>query len=687
MDRLHQITADEVRKEKMTLSMRNEEERSREINANLHDYVPVGRVKKILVEYDPEKDIFYRYYRINKLGEYRFKMFGIHKFTSEDKGTFFIHRDDWKTFKMNLYRGRCQSMYIRMREIRGQEYGWYRVIFEFIYFHERLKKVRGHLSYIGSWNAAGGDYDKSNVENLEADFFCENSSLEKEYLGNYASYNRRDLEQERELCPEIDAGDKVCSSRYKMSSLLLDTYYFMRHNCKNAQVKFLMKVENSLPEILMGDENKIFQILTNLLSNAIKSTSQGFIVLKVGGCKKATASFLLEIEVKITGFGFMGAEPSVLELPVEKRMAFKTDTKHGRGNIFRATLMQKIVNNDPLIEHVRIKKRLLVLEPEIFVKEYISWTLSQISADYHIYDGTESIILDEEYSCLLVRDCVFLQNKKMLEKYFIRSQIILLTEQEKGIDVSLMKYRQIPLSRIGLDISRAVNCVKEQENNTPCFQNIVEFKGLWRRKLLAADSCGLDLKITQAILKSYFFEVDSADNEAEVLDLLNHNIYSLVLIDQKILDGNGIKKFIALKEEYDYENIPFILILKTVDVFVRKKMLQDRIDDYLMKPLEISELNRILDKYLKLETAKWPQQMKKEKRRDYPETGLLGKLKIACLSMEYDKAENIIIKMLHHMYPADVTAHLYAMLESCREFEYDELERQVIKLVEGYKEQ
>lgn len=688
MDRLHWKAADEVREAKLILSMRNEEEKSRESTADLHDFVPVGRVKKILVEYDSEKDVFYRYYRIYKPEEYRFKMFGIHKFISEDKGSLFMHGDDWEIFKMNLCKGRCQSMYIRMRDIRWQEYGWYYVIFEFVYFKGTLKTVRCHLSYIGSWNTAGGNYDKSNDEYLEADFFCKNSGEKKEYPA----------------IKKNEEGFRICSSHYKVESLLLDTYYFMRLNCKDTQIRFWMKIESSLPEILMGDENEVFQMITSLLSRAIKSTSRGLVVLEVGGCKKKSDNFLLEIKVKKFDKSTLEPQKAKKIMHYGNRLPgfetfmprhlirhmngdFKAENISRRENIFQVTLMQKIIKDEPLIGSVIAKKKLLVLESDNFVREYISWVLSQVLADFYICDRAEDITLNEKYSCLVVREYVFSQNKEILEKYFRRSQIILLTEQRKESDVSLVKYRQIPLSMMSLNVSKVINCIVEQKEIIPHFHHVVQYRGFYKKRLLVADSCGLDLKMTQAILKSYFFEVDSADNEAEALELLSHNIYSIVLISRKIMTGSKVKQFLESREAYGYENVPFVTIFQTVNELIQNKMLPYRIEDYLVKPVEVSEINRILDKHLKLENANWTQHTKKKRRRNYPENGLSVKLRTACRLMEYDKAEKIIIKMLHYMYPADVTAHLYAMLESCREFEYDELERQVAELVEGCKEQ
>jgi len=68
-------------------------------------------------------------------------------------------------------------------------------------------------------------------------------------------------------------------------------------------VKLITQIESKIPPILLGDKNRIQQILTNLLSNAVKFTEAGYITLGVSEIEKHGDQVKLQFYVKDTGIG------------------------------------------------------------------------------------------------------------------------------------------------------------------------------------------------------------------------------------------------------------------------------------------------------------------------------------------------------------------------------------------------
>ncbi|NNA68305.1 response regulator [Pseudomonas gessardii] len=67
--------------------------------------------------------------------------------------------------------------------------------------------------------------------------------------------------------------------------------------------------------LLVGDRNRLQQVLSNLLSNAVKFTDSGKIVIRIGGVKNAAGRFDVRIQVSDSGIGIAKASQAKLFEP------------------------------------------------------------------------------------------------------------------------------------------------------------------------------------------------------------------------------------------------------------------------------------------------------------------------------------------------------------------------------------
>jgi PAS domain S-box-containing protein len=83
----------------------------------------------------------------------------------------------------------------------------------------------------------------------------------------------------------------------------------LQMNVKAREIEFLIEVEEEIPEILVGDGNRLQQILINLISNAIKFTERGKVRLSVRQYSEMEDNQLpLLFAVHDTGIGIPRAE-------------------------------------------------------------------------------------------------------------------------------------------------------------------------------------------------------------------------------------------------------------------------------------------------------------------------------------------------------------------------------------------
>ncbi len=81
---------------------------------------------------------------------------------------------------------------------------------------------------------------------------------------------------------KIESGKLVITeAKYNLSSVLNDVSNMIVFKARAKGLEFYIDVENTMPEVLFGDEIRVRQIITNLLNNAVKYTDRGSIRMSV----------------------------------------------------------------------------------------------------------------------------------------------------------------------------------------------------------------------------------------------------------------------------------------------------------------------------------------------------------------------------------------------------------------------
>ncbi|WP_299843310.1 ATP-binding protein [uncultured Roseovarius sp.] len=105
---------------------------------------------------------------------------------------------------------------------------------------------------------------------------------------------------------KIEAGrDVVNNMPFVLGNLLQGIIYLMEPVAAERGTNLSLDVDGRLPEVIIGDMNKLRQILFNLLSNAIKATSDGDVVLRARLINVTDSNVDLVLEVSDTGEGIL----------------------------------------------------------------------------------------------------------------------------------------------------------------------------------------------------------------------------------------------------------------------------------------------------------------------------------------------------------------------------------------------
>lgn len=118
------------------------------------------------------------------------------------------------------------------------------------------------------------------------------------------------------------------------------------------------------------------------------------------------------------------------------------------------------------------------------------------------------------------------------------------------------------------------------------------------KRILIVDDNKLNLKVAEKLLKPYEVVTTSVTSGKECLALIKNNEYfDLILLDQMMPEMDGIETLNQLKK-IDNFYTPVIVLTADAIVGVKDKYLSVGFNDYLSKPIDVDELNKILKKYL-----------------------------------------------------------------------------------------
>lgn len=119
-----------------------------------------------------------------------------------------------------------------------------------------------------------------------------------------------------------------------------------------------------------------------------------------------------------------------------------------------------------------------------------------------------------------------------------------------------------------------------------------------KKRLLIVDDNKLNLKVALRLLSHYDFEIDELTSGIDCIEKIKSGAhYDLLLLDDMMPKMSGVQTLQKLKELPNY-NIPTVALTANALSGMREQYIAKGFDDYLAKPIEKEELDKILAKYL-----------------------------------------------------------------------------------------
>ena len=132
-----------------------------------------------------------------------------------------------------------------------------------------------------------------------------------------------------------------------------------------------------------------------------------------------------------------------------------------------------------------------------------------------------------------------------------------------------------------------------EKPTTIVVEQVNEFDDFSNKRVLIVDDNKLNLKIASKFLAKHNIQTDEAIDGYECLDKVNTKQYDLILLDIMMPGISGVETLQKLKEIPGFD-IPVIAFTANAVAGMKEEYLKQGFDDYISKPIEIGELERIL---------------------------------------------------------------------------------------------
>lgn len=185
----------------------------------------------------------------------------------------------------------------------------------------------------------------------------------------------------------IESGKtEIIPFEYSLPSVLIELVDMVENRADEKGLLVNISFDKELPRMLLGDENRIKQVITNLLTNAVKYTTEGSVTFNVTFEKNEAApeSIILKVSVADTGIGIhkedmerlftqferldqrknRNIEGAGLGLNITQSLlglmgsSLQVESEYGKGSVFFFDLEQKVVSWEPMGSYEDISKEL-----------------------------------------------------------------------------------------------------------------------------------------------------------------------------------------------------------------------------------------------------------------------------------------------------------------------------------------
>ncbi|MCL2216271.1 MAG: response regulator [Defluviitaleaceae bacterium] len=414
---------------------------------------------------------------------------------------------------------------------------------------------------------------------------------------------------------------EIIPEAYSLLSLVNDVTNITLSQMQNTGLEFVIYVDSTIPNVLIGDMARIRQILLNVLSNAIKFTDKGYVSLSIDGAvQNGTTSLVITIEdtgrgIKEEDIGLLFKEFSQFDvkniegggvgLVIVKNLLdlmsgeIEVSSMYGVGSVFTITIPQY---NDTSLKAPAVKVNnaealsVLIFERRKANKASLVRTLKNLGIQNEAVATTEDFhaaITGNQYSFIFADNTLYEQFKLSYPDYKPASKIVLMAEYgETGTFNDTMAILSKPIFYLPV-----VDILNETKSHKYTLRGgeTARFTAP-KARVLIVDDIVSNLMVASGLLQPYKMRVDLCETGMKAVEMAKNNRYDLILMDylMPVMDGIECARLIRSN---GYTK-PIVALTANTGHSSKELFRRNGFDDFLPKPIEMMKLASVMETWI-----------------------------------------------------------------------------------------
>jgi CheY-like chemotaxis protein len=118
-----------------------------------------------------------------------------------------------------------------------------------------------------------------------------------------------------------------------------------------------------------------------------------------------------------------------------------------------------------------------------------------------------------------------------------------------------------------------------------------------KTRILVVEDHFINQELMKEMLDRLQCHVDTAENGREALEKIETGEYDAIFMDLQMPEMDGLQATREIRKRQGEKKIPIIALTANALQGDQKKCLEAGMDDYLAKPFEIKDIEKLLTKY------------------------------------------------------------------------------------------